>query len=89
MSTRVRYKKQDGLLVTSEYLGKEFVVKAEISLETNSYKILTRDNALLQYGAAKTLPAVKRLVKTALKSLGVQFTDEIREERDEDEQVDS
>lgn len=79
MITRLRYQRKDEItLVTNELLGTEFTVRAEIDESTKSYKIVTKDNAILNYGAAKSLNEVKKLVKINLRSLGVRFLEEVR-----------
>jgi hypothetical protein len=82
MSTRIRYLKNDHLLVTSTFLGKEDILKVEIDTTTMSYKIIKviqdRPERVVQHGAAKTLAEVKKHVKATLKGLGVQFHEEVR-----------
>ena len=87
MNTRIRYIKvanQEHLLVTKEeFLGREQVLYAQIDTDTMSYRVVARqvdrgNEKIVDQGAAKTLAEVKKLVKAALKGLGVPFNDEVR-----------
>jgi hypothetical protein len=70
------------------FLGKEHNLKAVIDTTTMSYKVLSveegKPDKTVHYGAAKTLPAVKKLVKETMKGLGVQFHDETRDKANEE-----
>lgn len=92
MHTRIRYLKQENWLVSKEnYLGKEHVIKVVVDLTTMNYKVLAvgegpdKTDKVLEQGAAKTLASVKKHVKAVLKALGVQFMDEVRNKKDEEE----
>ncbi len=86
--TRIRYTKRgDGILISKEMLSKSGGVVAMIDSETVSFKIKkTEDNSVLGQGAAKNLAYVKKMIKSELKALGVQFLDEVREHKTEGEE---
>ena len=76
--TRVRYTKKDNTLTSKKMLGSANTITVNIDLDTLSYALVSGSGELLTMGAAKNLPAVKRMVKTQLRNFGVKFMDEVR-----------
>lgn len=73
---RIRYKKDEkGFLKSGELLGRNKIYHVVISPQ-NMMAYITSDSQIVVN--AKTLPALKKAVKSELKALGVAFTPEVR-----------
>lgn len=75
--TRVRYKNINGLLVSSDILMGAAMVRVELNPQTLYYSIVD-DKSTYYNGSAESLTLLKRSAKQALKELGANFKDEIR-----------
>lgn len=92
MITRIRYVKKDNMLVSKEsMLGAEFTLEVEIDTNTNTCTIIGTDadggEKILETSTHKTLAKVKKHVKQTFKSLGVQFSDEVRNRKPKTETI--
>lgn len=77
--TRLRFTKQsNGIMVSKEMLAKEAIVIVLIDPVTMSFKIRTKEGAVLGQGAATKLAYVQKMIKKELKVMGVKFYDEVR-----------
>lgn len=76
--TRIRYKNVDGVLVSPEFESPNGPLVAKIYSNGNFGIINMNNGGETREVDTRTLQAAKKLVKSALKSLGVVFTDEVR-----------
>lgn len=77
--TRVRYRKQEnGMLLSSEMMGKEYIVIARIDTKSLVWNITSKEGKLLVDGVGKELSVIKKEVKKSLKGVGVVFLTDLR-----------
>jgi hypothetical protein len=85
---RVRYNKVDsGLLMSNGILAVNDMVNVTLNPITMTMTIANSRNEVVRSGTSKTLAGLKMLAKSALKDLGVVFTDEIRPRKVKHEEV--
>jgi hypothetical protein len=76
--TRVRYTKDNGVLTSKALPGTDGNLFVMIT-QTGAFVITFKDGRIVYQSDKQTpLHNAKKLVKTALKALGVVFTDEVR-----------
>lgn len=78
--TRLTFKKINGKLESPEFLTPDRIFK--VIIRDKTFNILdTKTNEVVQCGTEKTLLLTKNKTKIILKELGVNFKDEIRDEK--------
>lgn len=77
--TRIRYTKGlNGVLTSPLIETVDGVVKVEVNLTTNTFKVVTVKGLLLREGSSTNKHSLLKLVKKTLIDLGASFEDELR-----------
>lgn len=75
--TRIRYKKENGTLVSNPFLAVSDLVTVTL-FETNNTANFLSSGKIVKELKADNLPTLKKLVKNTLVDMGVVFQSEVR-----------